>query len=222
MPEALRVVVVTKPPVEPVTLAEAKARLRIESGVTEDDALITGLIQSARETCERFTGRALIQQSLRVALDAWPRRSVAAMAEGVATGVLVESAARFIELPRPPLDSLTQVKLYDENDTATTWAPADYFVDNTSEPGRLVLRSGKSWPSATRAANAIEIEFIAGYAPDESASPTDYRVNLPQALIEGVLRLVVHRYEHRGDTAVGADGGAGAEALWRPYRVLRL
>ena len=69
-------------------------------------------------------------------------------------------------------------RLYDDDDQGTLWASTNYYVDSASEPGRLVLRSGVAVPSATRAANGIEILFRAGYAPDERGSPSDYRANI--------------------------------------------
>jgi len=44
------------PPAEPVTLAQAKAWLRVESG-DDEDALIAGLIAAARMRAEAHTGR---------------------------------------------------------------------------------------------------------------------------------------------------------------------
>jgi len=42
---------------EPVTLAEAKAQLRIEDGFTLDDDYIQGLISAARDRVEQYCNR---------------------------------------------------------------------------------------------------------------------------------------------------------------------
>lgn len=53
--------------VEPVTLVEAKAHLRVFH--SSDDALISGQIAAARQYAENFTGRALVIASWRQTLD---------------------------------------------------------------------------------------------------------------------------------------------------------
>ncbi|MHA1599899.1 MAG: head-tail connector protein [Alphaproteobacteria bacterium] len=202
MPEPLRLTLTAPPSVEPVTIAEAKAFLRVD--ISDDDALIAALVTAAREACERFTGRALVMQTWTLFRDGWPGRAA-------------------IEIPRPPLLSIVHVKIYDDTDTATLWPAGSYFVDTASEPGRLIARNGAVLPSATRTAAGIEIRFVAGYAPDESASPSDVTGNIPGDLVEGIRRLVAYLYENRGEC--GADEMAalsGATLLWRPYRVMKL
>lgn len=58
------------PAVEPITLSEAKAHLRVTD--TVEDALISNLIKAAREEVEQATGLALITQEWRLYLDSWP------------------------------------------------------------------------------------------------------------------------------------------------------
>ena len=53
---------ITAPTTEPVTLAEARLHLRLDSDFTADDDLIEVLIQSAREAAEQELGVALITQ----------------------------------------------------------------------------------------------------------------------------------------------------------------
>ena len=56
--------------VEPVTLAEVKAHLRLDHA--SEDELLGGLIRAAREEVERATGLALIDQDWRLVIDEWP------------------------------------------------------------------------------------------------------------------------------------------------------
>jgi uncharacterized phiE125 gp8 family phage protein len=121
-----RTVSVTAPTVEPVTLVEAKAHLRRTDSA--EDVLITGLIQAAREKVEEDTGRALITQTLDVYFD------------GVPCG-----GAAFL-LPKGKLQSVTSLKSYDPDNVEATLSSSKYLVDISSEPGRIVLNSGESWP----------------------------------------------------------------------------
>ena len=62
----------------PVSLEEAKALLRIET--SDEDALIAGLVRSATDYCEAFTGRALIARDvdeISGAGSGWRRLSLA-------------------------------------------------------------------------------------------------------------------------------------------------
>ena len=187
-------IVTVAPAEEPLTLAEAKSHLRVDG--TDEDTYIASLIAAARERAESETWRALVTQTLRAHLDCWP-------------------SANYIKLPRSPLQSVTHIKYYDESDVATTMAPSDYIVSTAREPGRITLRNGKSWPTSTlRAADGIEIEFIAGYG---------LAADVPQQLKQGVLLTIGHWFENREDVVIqpGIAGKAiphGAQSIFRMYR----
>jgi uncharacterized phiE125 gp8 family phage protein len=167
---------VTAPATEPVTLAEAKAHLRVD--LSDDDLLIESLVSAARAHIEDATGRALITQTWRLNLDNWP-------------------AADYIRLPRPPAQSVSSVVYTNSAGTAATLSSTTaYSVDTDSEPGRIVLRYGQTWPSVTLTpVNPIVITYIAGYGRAES---------VPQPLKQAVLLLVGHWYENREGSIVGA------------------
>ncbi len=63
-------ILITPPAVEPVTLADAKAYLRVDND--DDDGVISALIAGARSHIEAQTRRALITQAWRLVRDAWP------------------------------------------------------------------------------------------------------------------------------------------------------
>ena len=56
------------PGVEPVTLTDAKAYCKIDTG-TEEDTLITQLIVTAREQCEDFTGISFVSRTVTAVLN---------------------------------------------------------------------------------------------------------------------------------------------------------
>ena len=55
---------------EPVSLAEAKAFLRLDSDA--EDGLLATLIAAARLHIESVSGKALLRQTWRLVLDDWP------------------------------------------------------------------------------------------------------------------------------------------------------
>ena len=63
---------ISGPAVEPITLAEMKAYLRVDDDDFAQDDLIAGLIRAARLMVEAASRRILIEQSWRVVLDRWP------------------------------------------------------------------------------------------------------------------------------------------------------
>lgn len=161
---------ITAPTVEPITLAEAKAHLRITGN--DDDTAIGVLITTARQTAEQITGRALMPQTWEKTLDAFPDNE--------------------IELPWPPLVSITSVKYIDIAGSQQTLASTEYTADNDSEPGWLLLAYGKDWPATQEVANAVRVRYLAGYA--DAAS-------VPAAIKNWMLLKIGELYANREASA---------------------
>jgi len=182
---------ITPPSVEPVSLADAKAYLRVDVG--DEDALIARLIAAARGAAERATGRAFVAQTWRLWLDLWPDDWA-------------------IEIPRPPLIGVNSVTTYDRNGNATVVDAGSYLVDAASIPGRIVFKNTVLPPVNLREANAIAVEFEAGYG---SAA-----ADVPAGISAGILGWIAHLYERRGEGETLPP--AQALALLAPYRVFTL
>ncbi len=160
------------PTIEPVRLEEAKWHLRVDND--DSNYLIENLIKASREHIETVLNRALMTQTWVMYLEDWP------------------SDSDYIELPYPPLQSVTSVVYTDYNESATTWTAATYYhVDTHSEPGRIVLRYGQDWPTATLSPNnPICITYVCGY----TLSNID---DIPQSIKQAILIDVADMYENR-------------------------
>lgn len=182
-----RVSLVTGPKADPVSLSEAKLHCRIDENA--DNATVAMLIKAAAAVCENYMRRPIMTQEFKQFMDEWPGES-------------------YLELVRAPLVSVTSVKTYDDADVATVFASSNYFVDTATVPGRIVLRSNVSWPSWTRRANPIEIQFKAGYGDDPNSVPTEIRM--------AILQTIAFLYENRGDAV--AQMPPAAEVLLAGHR----
>jgi len=135
--------VITPATTEPVSYNEAKAQLRRFDD--EEKTLIESYIKVARQYCEEVQHRAYIEQEILYTLDRWPSRNR-------------------ILLPRAPLMSVTSVTYIDSDENSHTLDAADYTVDATVEPGMIILKNGKQWPTETLfSAGAIRVLYQAGY-----------------------------------------------------------
>lgn len=178
---------------EPVALGEAKGHLRVD--IADDDALIGRLTTAAREQVEEITGRAIVAGTWDLVLDSWP-------------------CGAEISLPRPPLRSVSSVTYKLADGSEATLDPALYAVDAASEPGRIVLAPGASWPpDELYPVGAVRIRYAAGYT---SAAA------VPVGIWQAMLLLIGHLYENREAVAVGhtvTQLPLAVDALLAPWRV---
>lgn len=146
--------IITGPTVEPVSLQQAKLHLRVigdpsDVSANPEDTYISALIVAARQRAEHLTGRALMPQTLELALD---------------------SFSRVIRLPRPPLASVSSVKYLDVAGNLQTLDPSAYIVDDHSEPACLL--ASDAWPVTKAASNAVLVRYVAGYATAQAVPDT--------------------------------------------------
>ncbi len=168
----------TPPAVEPVSVSEAKAHLRVD--ISDDDSYISTLITAAREWCEQYLDRTLINTQWTMRLDSFPYE---------------------IELPRPPIatsGTTTAVSLtYTLGDDSTaTLSTTAYRVDRHSTPGVVrQLRAG-TWPANLDDYNAVAVTWWAGYGASGTSVPAGIR--------HAILMLVGHWYESRSSVLTGS------------------
>lgn len=182
---------IAAPASEPLTLAEAKAHCRVDH--SDDDALIAALIVAAREQAEHETGRALVTQTWELVHDAFPEAFV---------------------LRKAPVQSVTSVKYLDSTTgTEQTLNPADYLLDNASEPGYVVPGYGKAWPASYGVPNAVRCRYVCGYG---------LAAAVPQAIKQWMLLAIGTLYAQR-ETIVAGTVTALPDRFWAslldPYRL---
>jgi len=188
----MRLNLVTAMAVPVIGLQEAKDHLRVTAAT--EDALIDSLMKSAEAWAEAFTGRALLTQSWDLTLESFPTE---------------------IEIPKPPLQSITSITYIDTAGASQTLASTVYQADTSSRmhPGRVKLAVDQVWPS-TRSGEyaAVVVRFVAGYP---------YGV-LPEPIRQAMLMVLSHLYDHREAIAHAQtmiEVPMGAHALAGLYRV---
>ncbi len=191
----MALVLTSGPAVEPVTVAEAKAHLRLDSAA--EDVLLASLLLTSRLHVEAALGLALINQTWMLVLDRWPADSC-------------------VEIPIAPLQGITAVRVRDAAGAATVIAPTSYLVDIASKPPRLVWNNAAP-PSPGRVANAIEIDISAGFGATAAS--------VPAPLKHAIAMLTAHWYEHRDPIEIGSSTARIPDAisdLIQPFRKFRL
>jgi len=185
------------PAIEPVSLAEAKAFLRVEHD--DDDDVISALIAAARLYVEAQTRRALITQSWRLVLDNWPQSGR-------------------IEVRPAPLRTLAAARVYTGLSTTQTVNVAAFVVE-TAGSALIFAPNFGPWtlPQPARTAAGIELDVTAGYG--------DAAIDAPEPLRQAIRLLIAHWYENRGLATTGANYAllpATVPALLAPYRMVSL
>jgi len=159
------------PAEEPVTLLETKSFMKIRDSMTEADPDISRLIEAARDQYEQDTRIQLVDATYTLKLNRFPA--------GPGT----------IELPRPPLSSVTSIQYVDENGTTQTLSALLYQTDTDRWPGRVVPDADEiTWPlTKIGEINAVTITFVAGYG---EAS------DVPERHKREIKMMVLYMFDH--------------------------
>ncbi len=185
-------ILTTPPSAEPLSLAEAKAQLRIYH--SDDDTFVSTLITTARRLIEQRYDLALMQQNWSLFLDQWPQAGI-------------------FNVPIQPLLSVVDIKTYGDDDTPATLDPAHYYIDVASNPPRVVLRRGRVFVPPGRLVNGVELKFVAGFGATSASVPAEIK--------QAMLMAISDWYANRGDQNNGRLP-VGAVELLRAYRNRRL
>lgn len=187
-------ILLTAPALEPLTLAEAKAYLRVETA--DEDAPIGALIAGARTHVETQTRRALITQSWRLSFDAWPEDG------------------RIRVLPAP-LQQLTAARVYDVDGNAQAIDTQAFVLDLAAS---ALAFAPWALMQPGRIAAGIELDVTVGYGDAAADVPEALR----QAIRLLVAHWYENRgVVASGNTQI-ASLPMSVNALLAPYRMLSL
>jgi uncharacterized phiE125 gp8 family phage protein len=124
--------------------------------------IIQGLVTAARERVEDIIRRALVNRTIDFYRDQFP-------------GVPPWQNSPVIELPLPPVVSVSDFEYTDSANTVHTWTISggnlynetgtlNAHIDTVNQPARIMLACSQVWPATVlKTANAIRIRMVCGY-----------------------------------------------------------
>lgn len=180
---------------EPVTLAEARAHLRLDGEVGDnplEDAAVASLITAARQAAEEFTARIFTAALYELRVDAFAAK---------------------IEFPVAPVRMITAITYIDPAGTSQIFEEDQYwFHDHSDEPALLAMPD-MLYPATLAMPGVVRITFTGGYDED---SP------IPRAVVQAILLIIGHLYENRQDVVTSDKEPfampMGSKAILWPYR----
>lgn len=192
----MSLIMTSGPALEPVTVAEAKAHLRLDG--TAEDALIQSLITTARLHIESALGLSLMTQTWAWFLDRWFRRPR-------------------ISLPLRPVQSIESIRIWSQDGSSQLISPSQFFLDGQGTPARIVWLGTGEPPEPSRDVNGIQISLTTGFGSNAGDVPATVR--------HAILLLVAHWYENREPVEIGSAINAippMVTELLAPHRRRRL
>ena len=186
---------VTAPAAEPLSSADVKLNLRIDT--TDEDDTTDRLIATARRTCENWLTRRLINSTWDYVLPCFPGNSLTP-----------------IVIPFPNLSSVTIVTYFDEDNSSTTWSSSLYSTvtpaGDNADKGWVVPIVDGEYPATASRLDAVTIRHVAGYGSAETDVPDDIQT--------GMHLLISHLFENR-EAVMGSQSELpmGVRALWDDY-----
>jgi uncharacterized phiE125 gp8 family phage protein len=182
----------TQAPGTAITLAEAKAHLRIPSADTSEDDYVSTLISAANTYVETVCDVVLVSGTYQEHRGHLSNR---------------------MQLPVAPVISVDSVVLTNTAGTETTVSTSVYGLDSTTRPPTVRLRTDEEWPDVELGTvDPVVITFTAGYGSTD---------NVPSDLKHALKLLIGHWYLNRESVALGTIASKvpqTVDALLAPYK----
>lgn len=181
--------IIEQPAIEPITVNELKLFARIDGD--EEDLLLESFLKTARELTEFYLRRKLITQKIKAIMDFWP--------------------AEQVELPYPPLISVEEIRVYEEDGTSEVINTSEYYIITESAPGKIVLKTEVTMPTTTRTVGAYQIKYTCGYGSAAS--------DIPNAIKNAIKMWATVMYEKRAWTD---EPPIEVQTALRLYKIMRI
>lgn len=180
-----------------IPVAELLRHLKDEAADANRQAEAQAFLAAAHGHAQHHCGKSFGEQTLELALDAFPTGSPYG-----------------IQLPMLPVASITSVKYLDEAGVEQTLDAAAYTLDNyNSQEHWLLPVYGTTWPTTIDSPNAVKVRYVAGGA-------------LPAAVRNALLLFTAHLDMNREAVALGTGGATemplGVKALLDTEKVWAL
>jgi uncharacterized phiE125 gp8 family phage protein len=164
---------VVPPAVEPFIPREIFDHLRLVED-DEEKGYANSLAIVAREWVENRNGIAIMTQTWEATYDGWW--------DGV------------LDLPYPPLQSVTAIQYFDTDGVLQTLDPANYLVLNGSPVAQIAWSPSGVRPALAQVPGSVRIRFVAGNQDQPS---------VPATLKQAMLILVGTWFENRESVVIG-------------------
>jgi uncharacterized phiE125 gp8 family phage protein len=187
----MKLVTVTAPTEEPVSLDDAKAQVSIIDDTSHDGRLLR-LMKAARLQAEAHTGMRAMTQTVRLELDSFPDDEV--------------------DLGVYPIQSITSVQYDDTNNAQQTLVSGTGFYADISGLAPRILPVS-SWPDTKDGKpGAVRITMVVGYASADL---------VPDDFSQAILLRMAELFDQTTESVQGTFNLAatlGFELLLAPHR----
>lgn len=180
------------PTTTPVSVADIKDHLKLDSADTSEDTLLQYYLEAAVEQCQNFARRKFMKQTWRVLFDHWPH---------------VQLFHGF-----SPALAFTSVKYLDEQGVEKTLGASLYSTDLISTTPRISFFGSTPGLSAN-ALNRVRVEMVCGYADGDEAVQ---KAAVPDRVKAAILLQAARLYQSREDVNVNNNNmvKASENLLW--------